>query len=98
MARVLRVVYSRPDWDDAPRRVVARGGYVKAGSFPRDDSHELRVRTWDGRIVTLVVVPFDLDAREAAEVMDEASGDSDARDGTGLLAAVHARLEPPGRV
>src|SRR3954447_397461 len=37
--RIVRATYSPPDWDPAPRRVPVARGYVKVGSFPRDDTH-----------------------------------------------------------
>lgn len=75
VARVIRAVYSRPDWDTVPRRVpTARGGYVKVGSFPRDDTHLMHLRTSDHRTITLVVVPPETTETDAAAAMAAARG------------------------
>ena len=41
LGEVHRVVYSRPDWDIAPRRVRAARGLIKVGSYPREDNHQV---------------------------------------------------------
>jgi uncharacterized protein DUF5994 len=41
LGQVHRVVYSRPDWDTAPRRVRADRGLIKVGSYPREDNHQV---------------------------------------------------------
>lgn len=55
--RVVRAVYSPPDWDGAPRRVPVPGGYVKVGSFPRDDTHVIHLKTYDHNVLQVLVVP-----------------------------------------
>ena len=41
LGEVHRVVFSRPDWDTAPRRVRVARGLVKVGSYPREDNHQV---------------------------------------------------------
>lgn len=56
--RITRAIYSPPDWDTTPERQLAvAGGNVKVGSFPRDDTHVIRLKTADRTILYLLVVP-----------------------------------------
>jgi hypothetical protein len=41
LGQVQRVVFSRPDWDTAPRRVRVARGLIKVGSYPHDDTHQV---------------------------------------------------------
>ena len=51
------VLYSRPDWDTQPHRVVVARGPLKAGSFPRDDTHMMMLRMSTRTDLRLLVVP-----------------------------------------
>jgi hypothetical protein len=73
--RIVRVLYSPPDWDDSPRSVAVSGRRVKTGSFPHDDSHELTLALLDGQRRTITVIPPETATNEATEVLD---GMSDA--------------------
>jgi len=55
--RIIRALYSPPDWLAPPRRVKVAGGFVKAGFFPHDDTHVMSLRMYDQQIVQLMVVP-----------------------------------------
>jgi hypothetical protein len=66
---IRRAVYSRPDWDTAPRKVTAGPRVIKVGSFPRDDTHVLIVQLSDGRRLTLLVVPPDFSQGQGEEAM-----------------------------
>lgn len=61
--RIYRLLFSRPDWDgSAPdgrsvRRIQARRGPVKVGSFPSDDTHLMILTLSTGKRLPLVVVP-----------------------------------------
>lgn len=55
--RIVRALVSAPDWDPAPRRIPVAGGYVKVGSFPRDDSHLIHLKTSDRTMLYVLVVP-----------------------------------------
>lgn len=68
--RIARVLYSPPDWDDHPRAIPVGDRRVKAGSFPRDDTHRLVVTTSDrARHILTVVAPASTPA-EARPVLD----------------------------
>ena len=54
---VHRVVFSRPDWDDAPHRVRVARGLVKVGSYPRDDIHQVWLSMSTGQLIRLSVHP-----------------------------------------
>ncbi|MCL8024879.1 DUF5994 family protein [Nocardioides sp. BSK12Z-4] len=68
-SRIVRVLFSPPDWDDRPRSVPIRGGRVKTGCFPMDDTRTLVVTTLEGRRYHLRVVPPDASPAEAAASM-----------------------------
>ena len=71
VGRVNRLLFSRPDWDDpvvdgrGVRRIQARRGVVKVGSFPRDDTHLMIVLLASGARVSLTVIPDATDPAEA---------------------------------
>lgn len=67
--RVVRAVYSPPDWDDSPRRVPVATGYVKVGKFPQDDTHLIHLRTSDRRVLRLLVVPSAFNEAQGAEAL-----------------------------
>jgi hypothetical protein len=55
--RIIRVLYSPPDWDDRPRSVaVGAGRRIKTGSFPRDDTQQLTVSMMNGDRRTISVI------------------------------------------
>ena len=68
--RIHRLLYSRPDWDDATvdghgvRRIKAGRGPVKVGSFPKDDTHLMVVSLASGQRLKLTVIPSDADAAD----------------------------------
>jgi hypothetical protein len=55
--RVHRALYSRPDWDTEPHRVAVARGVLRAGSFPRDDTHVMMLRMSTRTDLRLLVVP-----------------------------------------
>jgi hypothetical protein len=55
--RVVRALYSPPDWDGPPLRVPVAGGYVKVGFFPREDTHLIHLQFWNVTSLHLLVVP-----------------------------------------
>ena len=73
--RIVRVLYSPPDWDDRPRSVAVAGRRVKTGSFPRDDTHELQLTLGDGVRRTITVIPPETAARAAQDIMTAVAGD-----------------------
>ncbi len=68
-AQISRAVYSRPDWDTAPRKITAGRRVLKVGSFPRDDTHVLIVQLSDGKRLTLLVVPPDFTPGQGEEAL-----------------------------
>jgi hypothetical protein len=68
-ARISRAVYSRPDWDTAPRKIAAGPRVIKVGSFPRDDTHVLIAQLSDGSRLTLLVVPPEFTSGQGEEAL-----------------------------
>jgi hypothetical protein len=69
--RIVRVLYSPPDWDDHPRAVLVPGGRVKTGCFPQDDTRQLILSMLDGSRRTITVVPPETSAAVAAGILSE---------------------------
>lgn len=68
--RIVRVLYSPPDWDDHPHSVdVGAGRRVKTGSFPRDDTHQLTVSMMDGTRHAITVIPPETAPETAAALL-----------------------------
>ena len=82
-----RLLFSRADWEDSVvagrgvRRIQARRGPVKVGSFPSDDTHLMILLLASGRRVSLTVVVAATDPLEpmasAFPGQDETSGTAD---------------------
>lgn len=88
LGRVVRALYSPPDWDPAPRRVPVTRGYVKVGSFPGDDTHLIVLRTFDRADISLVVVPSDFSSAQGEEAMLAAATPGYAHSASCLLETV----------
>ena len=93
MGRIVRVLFSPPDWDDAPRRVPTRRGYVKAGFDADDDTHVLVLTTSDREELCVLVVPSDLSRNKGEEALLASVTPGYATSPTALLAAVRERPE-----
>ncbi len=80
VGRINRLLFSRPDWDDAApegrgaRRVQAARGPVKVGSFPADDTHLMVLSMASGQRLKLVVIPSDTTGSEGARLLAAAGG------------------------
>lgn len=78
-----RLLFSRPDWDNpviggrGVRRIQARRGPVKVGSFPSDDTHLMILLLASGRRVSLSVIASATDPAEADRQL-RATGDGDS--------------------
>jgi hypothetical protein len=76
--RIQRLLFSRPDWDDVVvdgrglRRIQARRGPVKVGSFPSDDTHMVILTMSSDRRLTIRVLPPEMAADEARRAMQAA--------------------------
>jgi hypothetical protein len=57
VGRIVRAVYSTPDWQPAPRRIRAGNGLVKVGSFPHDDNHRILLRLSNHQVLHMMVIP-----------------------------------------
>ena len=72
-----RLLFSRPDWDNnvvgarGVRRIRARLGTVKVGSFPSDDTKLMILSLSTGQRVRLRVIPSDTAPSEAARQLRE---------------------------
>jgi Family of unknown function (DUF5994) len=86
--RVIRGLYSPPDWEPAPRRVPVSGRYVKVGSFPRDDTHLITLTTSYGNVLQVLVVPPGLSADQGAEALLASATPGNASTAVALLDTV----------
>jgi hypothetical protein len=96
LGRIVRANFSPPDWDPAPRRIPVASGYVKVGSFPRDDTHLMVLKTGDHTTLSVLVVPPDLSADQGEEALLAAATPGYAHTAASLLAAVteHPEVDP----
>jgi hypothetical protein len=75
VGRINRLLYSRPDWDDAVvdgrgvRKVACTRGPVKVGSFPGDDTRSMVLTMADGHRIRLQVVQASSSAEEGARML-----------------------------
>ena len=96
--RVVRGLYSPPDWDDAPRRVAVNGRSVKVGMFPRDDTHVIYLTTSNRDLYCLLVIPAAFDADQGAEALLAATTRGNRHSAGDLLEAAANELpvDPAG--
>jgi Family of unknown function (DUF5994) len=57
--RTVHAVYSLPDWRPAHRRIKVKGGMIKVGCFPSDDSHRVLIGLSSGETLQIMVIPPD---------------------------------------
>jgi len=69
--RINRVLFSPPDWDDRPRKVLIDGHWVKTGNFPGDDTHLVTLSLSDGSRRTIEVIAPDTTAAAAGRILDK---------------------------
>jgi hypothetical protein len=86
--RIVRALFSRPDWDSAPRHVLVAGGYMKVGSFPRDDSHLMHLTLSDRTVLHVLVVPPRFTEDQGAEALLAAAAAGNAHSAAELLTEV----------
>ena len=86
--RIVRVLVSPPDWSPAPRHVPVTGGYVKVGSFPRDDTHLIHLKTSDRTVLRVLVVPTGVTDDQGDEALLAAATPGNVHSGTDLLDTV----------
>ena len=83
VGRVSRALYSPPDWDASPRSVRVEHGWVKTGSFPRDDTHLMVLRLSRQSSIQLLVVPPD--HPEGQDALERAADPSNGKTASQLL-------------
>lgn len=86
--RVVRVLHSPPDWDDRPRRVAVALGFIKVGCFPRDDTHIIQLRTSDGTLLQILVIPPGMSRAQGEEALLAAATPGNTHSASSLLEAV----------
>jgi len=86
--RIVRVLYSPPDWDAPPRRVPVAAGGVKAGSFPRDDTHLIQLKTSDRAVLYVLVIPSNMTEDQGEEALLAAATVGNAHEAEALLLTV----------
>ncbi|MDQ6525008.1 DUF5994 family protein [Nocardioides sp. LHD-245] len=94
--RPARLLFSRPDWDAQPdrpstRRIRARRGIVKVGSFPEDDTHVMTVVLSSRERLDLLVIPSGTDTATARILMAKATDGRNVRSAADLLASATTR-------
>ena len=88
LGQIVRVLYSPPDWEPVPRRIPVDHGYIKAGSFPRDDTHLIHLKLADRHVFRVLVVPPHYSDGEGSEALLAATTRDYAHTATALLEAV----------
>jgi hypothetical protein len=91
--RIVRALFSPPDWDPVPRRVPVAGGYVKVGSYPRDDSHLIHLTLSDRAMLRVLVVPPGFTDGQGAEALMAAAAAGNAHSAADLLEEVTDSLD-----
>jgi hypothetical protein len=86
--RIVRVIFSPPDWDTSPRRVPVASGHVEIDSSARDNSHVVVLEMSDESLVRLLVVPPDMSTYDGEEALLAAATPHGAHSATSILATV----------
>jgi Family of unknown function (DUF5994) len=101
VGHINRLLFSRPDWDNpvvdgrGVRRIQARRGPVKVGSFPSDDTHLMILLLASGRRVSLKVIASATDPVEADRQL-RANGHGNSSGATDGAAPTASKAEEPG--
>ncbi len=91
--RIVRALYSPPDWEPAPRRIPIAAGSIKVGSFPRDDTHSIDLTMADHTVLRLLVVPPASPGDQAAAALVAAAAPNNALSATAQLDAAGGHLD-----
>ena len=91
LGRIVRVLFSPPDWDDAPKRVPTARGYVKVGFDPHDDTHVVVLTTSDRQELCVLVVPPEMSRTKGDEALLASVTPGYATSPGALLAAIRER-------
>jgi hypothetical protein len=68
--------------------VPLASGYIKAGSFPGDDTHLLQLRTSDGAVLKILVVPPGFNRSQGEEALLAAATPGNRHSAAALLEEV----------
>lgn len=68
-ARIVRALYSPPDWEDSPKRVTTARGYIETAAFAREFSPVMILTTSDRQKLCLLVIPSDLTDAQGEEAL-----------------------------
>ncbi|MEE1783985.1 DUF5994 family protein [Streptomyces sp. SP17BM10] len=86
--RVTRITVNPAQWPVIPRRIPVTGHIVHAGWFTTEqDEHTIAVFSYAPRRLTLLVVPPETDATDAARLMAAAADPANTGPASALLAA-----------
>ncbi|MFC5889417.1 DUF5994 family protein [Kitasatospora sp. CM 4170] len=86
--RITRITVNPAQWPVVPSRIPVTGHTVHAGWFTTEqDEHTIAVFSYAPRRLTLLVVPPNTDAVDAARLMSEAADPAGTRTASDLLAA-----------
>jgi uncharacterized protein DUF5994 len=70
--RIVRAMYSPPDWDDEPKRVTTARGYIEVAPFKREFSPVMILTTSERRKLCLVTIPCDLSEAQGEAALEAA--------------------------
>ena len=86
---IVRVLVSPADWNDRPRHVLVRSGYVKVGYLPQhDDSHLIHLTTTNRTLLPVLVVPPEFTADQGDAALEGATTHRDTRSASQLIQRV----------
>lgn len=88
LGRIMRAVYSPPDWDSHERRVPLARGNLKVGSFPHDNTHLIEVQLRNRDRLRLLVVPPAMSEAQGTEALLAASTAGNSHTPAELLSTV----------
>jgi uncharacterized protein DUF5994 len=89
-ARIVRAVYSPPDWEDAPKRVTTARGYIETAAFAREFSPVMILTTSDRRKLCLLVIPARLTQSQGEAALEASVTPRFAPSPAELLATITA--------
>ena len=83
--RIDHIVYSTPDWATTSSRIKVERGIIKAGSFPRDDTHVILLSMAGKHLLRLLVIAPDTPPADAEVMMNRAAARTNRDDALTLL-------------
>jgi Family of unknown function (DUF5994) len=89
-ARIVRALYSPPDWDDQPKRVTTARGYIEVAPFRREFSPVIILTTSDRHKLCLLTIPPELSDAQGEAALEAAVTPYFAASPAQLLADIKA--------